>query len=254
MSIAIVTGASSGLGRAFLDEWKASGEHFDEVWLIARSEDRLKLVAMTLPWQVRTMALDLATDEGRAAFAQALETARPRVKYLVCSAGYGKIGSVRAIEAHEQTGMVDLNCTALVDVTQRVLPFVERGGAIFEVASVAAFVPQPAFAVYAATKAFVLSFARALNVEEKARGIRVVAVCPNPMATSFFDRAGTTPSLFKRPFFEAPEDVAHASMRALEKGRDVATNSSMARFIRLATKILPHRLILGAQGVYFKLK
>ena len=254
MMIAIVTGASSGLGRAFLEEWQKSGEHFDEVWLVARHESALELLTMHLPWRTRILATDLSTQEGRAVLFQALEEAQPKVKYLVNAAGYGKIGPVETIAPSEQIGMIDLNCTALVDVTQRVLPHMFRGSAIFEIASVAAFVPQPAFAVYAATKAFVLSFARALDVEEVRRGVRVVAVCPNPMATSFFDRAGTTPSLFKRPFFEAPEDVAHAAMRALGCGRTVVTNCRMATFIRLATKFLPHRLILGVQKLYFMVK
>lgn len=167
MNIAIVTGATSGLGRAFLEEWVAQGAHFDEVWLVSRHADALERVAAALPWQARCFAIDLSAADERAQLFAALERERPQVQALVNAAGYGKIGQVAQIAPDEQSGMVDLNCTALVDLTQRALPFMAAGSVIYEIASVAAFLPQPGFAVYAATKAFVLSFSRALAAEQK---------------------------------------------------------------------------------------
>ena len=186
MNIAIVTGATSGLGRAFLEEWAAQGARFDEVWLVSRRADALERVAAALPWQARCFAIDLSAADERAQLFAALRAERPQVQALVNAAGYGKIGQVAQIAPDEQSGMVDLNCTALVDLTQRALPFMAAGSVIYEIASVAAFLPQPGFAVYAATKAFVLSFSRALAAEQKSRGVRVVAVCPNPMHHSVF--------------------------------------------------------------------
>ena len=217
MNIAIVTGATSGLGRAFLEEWAAQGARFDEVWLVSRHADALERVAAALPWQARCFAIDLSAADERAQLFAALRAERPQVQALVNAAGYGKIGQVAQIAPDEQSGMVDLNCTALVDLTQRALPFMA-----------AAFLPQPGFAVYAATKAFVLSFSRALAAEQKSRGVRVVAVCPNPMHTAFFERAGEKPNLFKLLFFEKPRNVARAAMRDAAKGRDVSTNCRMA--------------------------
>ena len=252
MIIALVTGATSGLGRAFLEEWAARGTHFDEVWLVARHADALAQTAAMLPWPARTFAIDLSRAEERAQLFAALTNVQPQVQAVVNAAGYGKIGPVSAIDAGEQTGMVELNCAALVDVTQRVLPYMARGGVIFEIASVAAFLPQPGFAVYAATKAFVLSFSRALNAEEKRRGVRVVAVCPNPMHTAFFARAGEKPSLFKLLFFEEPRDVARAAMRDVVRGRDVSTNCRMASMIRLSAKLLPHRVIIRLERILMR--
>ena len=243
MNIAIVTGATSGLGRAFLEEWAAQGARFDEVWLVSRHADALERVAAALPWQAR-FAIDLSAADERAQLFAALRAERPQVQALVNAAGYGKIGQVALIAPDEQSGMVDLNCTALVDLTQRALPFMAAGSVIYEIASVAAFLPQPGFAVYAATKAFVLSFSRALAAEQKSRGVRVVAVCPNPMHTAFFERAGEKPNLFKLLFFEKPRDVACAAMRDAAKGRDVSTNCRMASIIRIAAKMLPHRAII----------
>ena len=157
MKIAIVTGATSGLGRAFLDEWQARDYYFDEVWLVARHQERLEEVGLNLPWDARLFALDLSVESDRAMLARTLKEEAPRVQYVVNAAGYGKIGSVEAIDATEQVGMVELNCAALVDVTQLVLPYLTLGSVIFEIASVAAFLPQPNFAVYAASKSFVHS-------------------------------------------------------------------------------------------------
>lgn len=252
MNIAIVTGATSGLGRAFLEEWAARGLRFDQVWLVARHAEALQKLVDVLPWSVRCFAIDLSAREDRAQLARAIAEARPQVQALVNAAGYGKIGDVAQIDAVEQTGMVDLNCTALVDVTQQALPYMARGGVIYEIASVAAFLPQPGFAVYAATKAFVLSFSRALAAEQRKRGVRVVAVCPNPMHTAFFERAGEKPSLFKLLFFEKPRDVACAAMRDAAKGRDVSTNCRMATAIRIAAKLLPHRIIIRAERLLMR--
>lgn len=252
MSIAIVTGATSGLGRAFLEEWAAQGADFDAVWLVARHGEALARTAQALPWPVRCFAIDLSVPSAREPLFAALAAERPQVEALVNAAGYGKIGPVAAIDTAEQAGMVDLNCTALVDVTQHVLPCMTRGGVIYEVASVAAFLPQPGFAVYAATKAFVLSFARALAAEQRKRGVRVIAVCPNPMHTAFFERAGEKPNLFKLLFFEKPGDVARAAIRDAARGRDVSTNCRMAGFIRIVAKILPQRLIIRLESLLMR--
>lgn len=247
MKIAIVTGATSGLGRAFLEEWTRQETPFDEVWLFARHADSLEKVAATLPCKTRIFALDLSQTTARQQLAQALSHTQPQVQALVNAAGYGKIGTVRAIDDDEQLGMIALNCTALVDITQRVLPYMARGGVIYEIASVAAFLPQPNFAVYAATKSFVLSFSRALCAEEWHRGVHVIAVCPNPMHTAFFERAGEKPSFFKLLFFEKPEDVVRTALRDAAKKRDVSTNCRMAGCIRLAAKIVPQRWIIRAE-------
>lgn len=244
MTIAIVTGATSGLGRAFLQVWQEACAPFDEVWLVARHRAALEETARHLPWPSRLFALDLSREEARASLFAALAETQLRVSALVNSAGYGKVGPVVTAAPDDQTGMVALNCTALVDITQRVLPHMAPGGVIYEIASVAAFLPQPNFAVYAATKAFVLSYARALNAELHDRGVRVIAVCPNPMDTGFFDRAGTRPSLIKRLGFEAPHAVAKSAMRDAARGRDVSINSPLAAAIRCVAKVLPHRWML----------
>lgn len=145
--------------------------------------------------------------------------------------------------------MVALNNEALTDVTLMTLPYCSRGSVIFEIASVAAFLPQPSFAIYAATKAYVHSFARALNAEESRRGIRVISVCPNPMLTGFFDRAGVKMGPFKRLFAEDPYQVARRALDVSERGGDVSLNCATAHLIRLVAKILPHSFVLKTESL-----
>lgn len=252
MNIAIVTGATSGLGRAFLDEWRKARMYFDEVWLVARSEKDLNDLAKILPWSCRVFALDLSQKAARDELALALKEEKPIIRYMVNSAGYGKIGQFVSGQRDEQVGMVELNCAALVDLTYLTLPFMQRNSVLFEIASVAAFAPQPGFAVYAATKAFVLSFSRSLNSEMRTKGIKVVAVCPNPMATKFFDRAGASPSSFKMLGFENPDAVARTAMKRASQGRDVSVHSPVAKAIRLFAKAVPYQAFEGVQRYFMK--
>lgn len=110
---------------------------------------------------------------------------KPQVKFLVNAAGFGKIGNVCDLPEKDQSGMVQVNCTALTAVTTMVLPFMPQNSRILQFASSAAFLPQPGFAVYAASKAYVLSYSRALNRELKGRKIFVTAICPGPVRTEF---------------------------------------------------------------------
>ena len=252
ISIAIVTGATSGLGRAFLEEWKRAGRSFDEVWLVARHEEMLARTAATLPWQTQCFALDLSDADERQRMVQALAEAQPDVRMLVSSAGWGKAGRARSLNRNEVQNVIALNVAALTDLTLAVLPYCGRGSILFEIASTAAFLPQPSFSVYAASKAYVQSFSRALYAEERVNGIRVVSVCPNPMLTGFFERAGMNMQGVKRIFAESPQAVAHRAMADAEKGRDVSVNCAAARAVRLAAKALPHRLLLKLEAVILR--
>lgn len=252
MRIAIVTGATSGVGYTFLKFWQEKQELLDEVWLIARHDERLIEVAAQLPWKCRLFAIDLSIDKERRQLLEALHTIRPQVKYVVNSAGYGKIGRVGEISQVEQLGMVTLNCTALLDICQNVLPFLQRGSVVYNIASVAAFMPQPSFAVYAATKSFVLSFSRAFAVENKKKGIRVIAVCPNPMATQFFERAGYVPKSFKQLGFEKVEAVVAKAIENAEKGKDISINCWSAKGLYALSKLVPQRVLMGVQQLFIR--
>ena len=186
--IAVITGASSGMGRRFAETVREFGV-FDEIWAIARRLDRLEELKETAPFPVRPIALDLTDPASFDTYASLLKEESAEVGLLVNASGYGKFDAVEKLSMEDDLGMIDLNCRALTAMTKLVLPYMHNGGRIIEIASVAAFQPIPYINVYGASKAFVLSFSRALNREVKKRGIQVLALCPFWTKTAFFDRA-----------------------------------------------------------------
>ena len=246
MKTAIITGASSGLGREMA---RQIGDRFGgirEVWLIARREERLQELAEEMPVPVRIFPLDLTETAALEVLERELRERKPEVMFLVNASGYGKIGPVERLSLEEETGMVALNCQALCAVTRLVLPYMAGKGRIIQFASAAAFLPQPDFAVYAATKSFVLSYSRALNSELKPREICVTAVCPGPVKTEFFDIAETTGSipLYKRLVMAKPEKVAALALRDSMMGKTVSVYGPLMKAFWLISKILPHGLLL----------
>ena len=157
----------------------------DEIWAVGRRKERLVKLEEKVNIPVRKFVLDLSQEKEREILKAELERLKPQVKFLVNAAGFGKIGNVCDLSEKDQSGMVQVNCTALTAVTTMVLPFMSQNSRILQFASSAAFLPQPGFAVYAASKAYVLSYSRALNRELKGRKIFVTAICPGPVRTEF---------------------------------------------------------------------
>ena len=175
--IAIVTGASSGMGREMV---YLLADHFaalEEIWVIARRKDRLEELVGKVPVSLRILPFDLSDEEDLCMLSGLLKQEQPNVKILVNGAGYGKTGAAGTIPGSLSTGMVRLNDEALVAVTEMVVPYISGNSRIIQFASAAAFMPQPGFAVYAASKSFVLSYSRALAAELKKKEIYVTAVC-----------------------------------------------------------------------------
>ena len=250
MKIVIVTGASSGMGREAAIQLADRFSGIGEIWAVARRAKRLEELKEQVPVPVRVFPLDLSLEADRNVLAQALKEEQPEVRMLVNAAGYGKIGAAGDIPLEEETGMVRLNCEALCAVTHMVLPYMPKNSRVIQLASSAAFMPQPGFAVSAATKAFVLSYSRALNAELKKRGILVTAVCPGPVKTEFFDVAETTG---KMPFYKEltmarAENVVRKALRDSMMGKEVSIYGLPMNAFFVLTKILPHRLLIQIAG------
>ncbi len=250
MRIAVVTGASSGLGREMVLQIGDRYEKIEEIWVIARREQRLRELQGRVPVPLRILPLDLTRQEDLSVLKDRLEEMQPEVKILVNASGYGKIGPVGTVTMGEETGMVALNCQALCAVTHLVLPYMGRNSRIIQFASAAAFLPQPEFAVYAATKAFVLSYSRALHEELKNREICVTAVCPGPVKTEFFDIAEMTGKIpfYKRLAMADPKKVAETAMRDSAMGKTVSVYGPLMKAFRLLAKVIPHSLLLAAMN------
>lgn len=246
MKIAIVTGGSSGMGREFIMQIADRFSGIGEIWAIARRKSAMEELSSLVPVRLCTFALDLTDEESLAQLQELLEREKPEVKWLVNAAGYGKIGHIGSVSLAEEAGMVELNCKALCEVTHVVLPYMTKNSRIVQFSSTAAFLPQPNFAIYAATKSFVLSYSRALNEELRPRGIYVTAVCPGPVKTEFFDIAETTGVI---PFYKSivmadAKKVVRLALRDSMMGKPVSVYGPVMKLVRFLCKVLPHGLIL----------
>ncbi|MCI8764525.1 MAG: SDR family NAD(P)-dependent oxidoreductase [Lachnospiraceae bacterium] len=246
MTIAVVTGASSGMGREAVIRIAERFGKIGEIWVIARRQEQLEQLRKEALVPLRIFPLDLTESGSLDVLRRALEEAHPKVRLLVNAAGYGKYGKVGEAALAEETNMVRLNCEALCGVTHLVLPYLSDHSRILMFASAAGFLPQPGFATYAATKAFVVSYSRALNAELKSRDIVVTAVCPGPVDTAFFTVAKTHAEMpsYKKRFMASPRRVVRKALRDSIMGKSMSIYSPAMKGFRLLCKVLPHGLIL----------
>ena len=255
MRTAVVTGASSGLGREFVHQLGYFYKNLDEVWVIARRKDRLEALKKESRVPVRIFEGDLLKKQVYKDYHHTLTELQPDVRMLVNAAGFGKSGRFADIARDEknlQTDMVDLNCRALTRVIQMTIPWMRKGSRVINLASAAAFCPQNEFAVYAATKAYVLSFSRALGSELKACGIYVTAVCPGPVDTEFFTVSGELAGPLKKLTLASAPRVVHKALIDSRKKRAVSVYGAGMKAARLGAKIIPHGLILKAEELFIK--
>lgn len=239
--VAVITGASSGLGREFAIQIDGR-QVADELWLVARDEGALNEVAGRLDTPARAVAADLADKQGIRPIAQLLDQEQPKVVFLVNAAGFGKFGDWQTISDAAADGMIDLNCRALVDMTRMCLPYMERGGRIIQVASAAAFAPLPHMNVYAATKAFVLRYTRALRWELRGNGITATALCPTWVKTGFEKVArasGGGHDVGHLLGAQSPAAVVRSALCANRAHFAVACASPQSLALRLIGKVMP---------------
>lgn len=245
--VAIVTGASSGMGQQFA-RTAAQQFNFDELWIIARRAERLEALAQELSKQtVRCLPMDLTDANSLTDFSHLLKDEDVEIVLLVNAAGYGKFQAVQDIPQSVADHMLALNCKALMDLCYICLPYMKRGSKILNIASVAAFQPVPYIGEYAATKAFVLSFSRSLWTELRPQGITVTALCPYWTKTEFFDVANTKTTRDRVTYFNAmydPKDLVARGWRDLKRGRDISTYGFVARAQVVLIKMLPHRFVM----------
>ena len=230
MKLAVITGASFGMGREFAKAI-AKEEPLDEMWLIARRLDRLEALKEELeadfPSVVfRPISLDLSLVDSIKVYEFLLQKAKPDLTVLVNGSGFGKFGKFTDIPMDDYANMIDLNSKSLVLLTQASLPYMSSGAKIYNIDSLSSFQPVPYIAVYGATKSFVLSFSRAIGAELKERNIHVLAVCPGWVNTEFFSRAMKDDTIrYFNHVFEA-EDVVKRALKDMKRKKDVSVLDS----------------------------
>ena len=246
MKIAIVTGASSGMGREFVLQLSQYVQ-VDEIWVIARRAEALAALADEVKTPVRPVALDLCDNNSFESFSQLLAEEKPDVKLLVNAAGFGKFGKFDNIPVEEDLRMIDLNCKALVMMTRLVLPYMQKGSHVLQLDSLSAFQPVPYIATYGATKSFVLSYTRAVNQELKGTGIRMMAMNPGWVKTEFFNHALTTNGnevQYYNHLWEAA-DVVETGLKDLYKTKkDYSVHGLSVKGQVFLVKLLPHSLVM----------
>jgi short-subunit dehydrogenase len=261
MNIAIITGASSGIGEQYLRQMIRQGPTFgrqpiDEIWAVARRADRMEVLQRELdPIRIRIFQKDLSARESMNDMQAVLTTENPSIRLLIHCAGVGKTGLFETNPSDDIHAMIALNCSALSELTRICLPYMipagdlctfRDGPRIMNVASSAGFLPQPGFAVYAASKAYVIHFSRALQVELRRHNIGVTTVCPGPVDTDFVaiasGKPGAKPKGIKSYFIVKPEGLARFSLRAAENGRGLYVYGFSQKALHVLSKLLPARL------------
>lgn len=231
------------MGAEFVRQLNQKCLGLDELWLIARRNEKMEELKKESKRKIRIFCVDVTKEETYVPFLSALQNEKPKVRILINCAGYGKIGLFSTIEEEAQLGMIDVNCKGLTKMTQKVLPYMTKKSYLIFLASVASFMPQPSFAVYAATKAYVLSFGRAMRQELKRRMISVTCVCPGPVDTEFFDHAGDEKSVYgiKKFFLADKEKVVAKALKDAFSKKEISVYSLPMQSLFLATKLVPHR-------------
>lgn len=245
--IALVTGASAGLGKEFIRQliWK----DYDEVWAIARRMDKLVQLRKITRIPIRAIALDLTKKSSIRELEELLEKEKPSIHLLVNSAGFGKIGNYKEVSRQDCDRMIELNCRAAVDVTSICLPYMSRGDKILEICSVAAFQPLPYLNVYAATKAFLYHYSRALHSELRHRGITVTAVCPYWIKDTEFisiaEESEGKSRIASYPLASKKRHVVRRALLASYLGFPVSTPSFLSFIERYVCHVLPNGIMMG---------
>lgn len=246
MKIAVITGASSGLGGEFLRQLPKYYPDIEEYWIIARRREKLEAAAEKCPVPCKILALDLTKEESYREFEAELKKEKPQIWMLINNSGCGYLGNVGEGELEKQTSMIDLNLKGLTAVTHLALPYMPRGSRIINISSIASFCPNARMTVYSSTKAYVTSFTFGLGEELKDRSITATAVCPGPMDTEFIKVGGikgNSKTFDILPYCD-PAKVAKGALIAAGLGFSVYTPTAFYKFYRFLAKLTPTKLMM----------
>jgi uncharacterized protein len=258
MTTALITGASSGIGETFARELAASKTN---LVLVARSQAKLEQLATELSskYQIKTTVIpqDLTQTAAGQVLFEKVQAQGLRIDTLINNAGFGDYGAFSDRPLSKLLEMVQLNITAVVELTGLFLPLMQerKQGEIINVSSIAGFQPLPYMSVYAATKAFVLNFSEALWAENKDLGVKILAVCPGPTESEFYDRADFPDSAtgLNGITMASSEKVVRESLKALNKGQStVVTGGLSNQLIVNLPRLMPRDLLVDVVGKQFK--
>ena len=243
MEIAVITGASAGIGRELVYSIDRRYS-FDEIWVIARRKDRLEELAGKCRNRIRPVVMDLTDPKALTVYSEMLKAERPDIRILVNSAGCGVFGPFEEKDLNKLIGSIQLNSVALTWMCHASLPYMKKGSSIINIGSNSSWQPVPYQAVYGASKSYVLRFSRAIGRELRPRGIHVMCVCPGWIKTEFQEYAHHDDYIRYVDRWYEPDEVAEQTMKDLEKKKDVSIlGAPVRRQVRLV-KHLPVDLVM----------
>ena len=244
-NIAIITGASSGLGKEFV-KLLIKDTNLDEIFVLARRKDKLDELISEYGNKIKAYSTDLSDTNNIKSFGKILEKENVTVKILINNAGFAKFCSYNDISIDETLNMINLNVSGVVTMGLVCIPFMSNGSHIINIASQAAFQPLPYQNVYSATKSFVKNYSRALNVELKEKGIIVTAVCPGWIKTNLYERGCINAKKATTNFFHmvTPDVVAKKALKDAYKNKDISIYGLYVNACGFLSKILPEKLIM----------
>ena len=250
MSIAIVTGASSGLGKVFFEKVVERYPQLDEIWIIARRESMLKELASQYPNRmIRVVPLDLSDTKSFETLDELLKELNPDIKVVINNAGFDRAGLFREMSSKDIYSLIDLNVTGTTMISRSCLPYMHEGSYQIITGSVGSFAPLPWRAVYSATKAYVRFFARALHEEERRRGVNIMLLSPGKMDTDMFHQnISGGGNMDIQPYLNLDKVTVKALQKA-EKGCATYTPMLFYKMFRLIAKLLPSAIMVKFTSV-----
>ena len=247
--IAIVTGATGGLGREFV-RLLLKEKNVDEIWALARNEKKLSRLKDKFGKKIKIYSIDLSSVRQIKCFGEELHEEAGRknleISYLVNNAGFAKFCSYGDLSVEESLNMMHVNMDAVVATALVCTPHMKKGSHMINIASQASFQPLPYQNIYSSTKSFVRNYSRALNVELKEKGICVTAVCPGWIKTDLYKRAeiGARKATTKYVGMVTPDKVAKKALKDAKKCKDISIYSLFTKISHIAAKLLPQRMMM----------
>jgi len=236
--IAIVTGATGDIGEEFV---KSLLSETDQVWAVGRSENKLTSLKKKYGDKIVPVRVDLSDMNDLFSFCEKIESEKPEIRYLVNNAGVAKMKPVSEFTLEEISDMLDINDKAATLICRACIPYMVKGSYILNVASASAFQPNPYIALYSASKAYLLSFTRSLNVENE--NITCTAVCPGWVDTQMLPKQRDGKDI-RYPGMTPASKVVEVALKDCHKGKDVSVCSFYFRYMRFLSKVTPHSIAM----------
>jgi short-subunit dehydrogenase len=253
-NIAIITGATGGFGREFI-KLILQKENLDEIWAIARNNDKLLNLVNEFGDKIKIFSYDLSNLDCIKNFQTKLNS-EIKIKYLINNAGYAKFCSYEDLDINDSLNMINLNISSVVAMGLACIPYMDKDSRIINISSQSSFLPLPYLNIYSATKVFVRHYSRALNVELKDKKITVTTVCPGWMKTNLYDAAKVDNAKKVVNSFDGittPDKVAKKALEDADKGKALSIYGFFSNATHIAGKILPQSLLMKLWTISQKL-